>query len=98
MTDVNEGLKKLAEDLRLMGPARYCAEHKPCDAKEHQLGYRIVLTAFMVVAGSLVYGLGLMIGVNTVLADWLEVVPTVDYWTAVAGTASLFMLRAIAKL
>lgn len=98
MTNMQDGLKKLAEDLNKVSPPRYCAEHKPCDAKEHDLGYRYAKMAFHVIFGSLIYGLIIMLGVNMVLADWLDVVPSMDYDTAIMGTATLYVLRLIAKL
>ena len=99
MTNIsNEGLAKLADDLKNMVPPRYCAEHKPCDAKEHSQGYRYTKTAFNVIFGSIIYGLIIMLGVNMVLADWLDVVPSMDYDTAIMGTATLYVLRLIAKL
>lgn len=99
MTNIsNEGLAKLAEDLKNMVPPRYCAEHKPCDAKEHSQGYRYARTLFDFIFGSLIFGLIIMLGVNMVLAEWLEVTPTMDYDTAIMGTATLYVLRLIAKL
>lgn len=99
MTNIsNEGLAKLADDLKNMVPPRYCAEHKPCDAKEHAQGFKIAYILFGVIFGSLVYGLIIMFGVNLVLSEWLEVVPSMGYGTAIMGTASLYMLRLIAKL
>jgi hypothetical protein len=94
----NEGLARLAEDLKKITPPRYCEAHKPCDAKEHQLGYVLASGIFGIVIGSLVYGLIIMFGVNMVLADWLDVVPSMDYDTAIMGTAALYVLRLIAKL
>ena len=98
MTNLQEGLKKLADDLAKASPPRYCEAHKPCDAKEHTSGYQLGLAIFTVIFGSLVYGLVLMFGVNLVLASWLEVVPPMSYGTAIMGTASLYMLKLIAKL
>lgn len=98
MTNLQDGLKKLADDLAKASPPRYCEAHQPCDAKEHAEGYKIALTLFYVVFGSLIFGLLLMFGVNLVLSDWLEVVPHIGYGTAVMGTASLYVLRLIAKL
>ena len=98
MTNLQEGLKKLADDLAKASPPRYCEAHKPCDAKEHAQGYQYALTMFYVVFGSLIFGLLLMFGVNLVLSDWLEVVPHIGYGTSIMGTASLFVLRLIAKL
>ncbi len=98
MNNVEQGLKKLAEDLNKVSPPRYCAEHKPCDAKEHTPGYQLALALFTIIFGSLVYGLIIMFGVNMVLADWLEVTPTMGYGTAILGTATLYVLRLIAKL
>ncbi len=94
----NEGLARLAEDLKKITPPRYCAEHKPCDAKEHSEGYQFALALFSVIFGSLIYGLIIMFGVNMVLADWLDVVPPMDYDTAIMGTATLYVLRLIAKV
>lgn len=99
MTNIsNEGLARLAEDLKKITPPRYCEAHKPCDAKEHTQGYRYALTLFYVVFGSLVYGLVIMFGVNLVMTSWLDVVPSMDYDTAIMGTATLYVLRLIAKL
>jgi hypothetical protein len=98
MTNLQDGLKKLADDLAKASPPRYCEAHKPCDAKEHTQGYQYALTLFYVVFGSLIFGLLLMFGINLVLSDWLEAVPHIGYGTAVMGTASLYVLRLIAKL
>ena len=98
MNNVQEGLKKLQEDLAKASPPRYCAEHKPCDAKEHQQGYALARSLLYAVFGSLVFGLVLMFGVNLVFASWLEVVPSMGYGTAIMGTASLYVLRLIVKL
>src|SRR5688572_19540165 len=98
MTNLQEGLKKLADDLAKASPPRYCEAHKPCDAKAHTEGYQLALAIFTVVFGSLVYGLVIMFGVNMVLVDWLGVVPSMSYGTAIMGTASLYVLRLIAKL
>lgn len=98
MTNMQDGLKKLAEDLNKVSPPRYCDEHKPCDAKEHSEGYQFALALFSVIFGSLIYGLIIMLGINMVLADWLDVVPSMDYDTAIMGTATLYVLRLIAKL
>lgn len=99
MTNIsNEGLAKLADDLKNMVPPRYCAEHKPCDAKEHTDGYKFTYTLFTIIFGSLIYGLIIMLGVNMVLAEWLDVVPSMGYGTAIMGTATLYVLRMIAKL
>lgn len=97
-TNRQDGLKKLAEDLNKVSPPRYCEAHKPCDAKEHTPGYQLGLALFSVIFGSLIYGLIIMLGVNMVLADWLDVVPSMDYDTAIMGTATLYVLRLIAKL
>ena len=97
-TNLKDGLNKLAEDLKKMSPPRYCEAHKPCDAKEHQPGYQLALALFTIIFGSLVYGLVIMFGVNLVLSDWLEVVPSMGYGTAIMGTAALYALRLIAKL
>ena len=94
----NEGLAKLADDLKNMVPPRYCADHKPCDAKAHTDGYKFAYALFTIIFGSLVYGLIIMFGVNLVLADWLAVVPSMGYGTAIMGTASLYMLKLISKL
>lgn len=98
MTNLQDGLKKLAEDLNKVSPPRYCEAHKPCDAKEHQPGYQLALALFTISFGSLVYGLVIMFGVNLVLSDWLEVVPNMGYGTAIMGTATLYVLRLIANL
>lgn len=99
MTNISsEGLAKLADDLKNMVSPRYCAAHKPCDAKEHTSGYQLALALFTIIFGSLVYGLVIMFGVNLVLVEWLEVVPSMGYGTAIMGTASLYVLRLIAKL
>ena len=95
---LKDGLNKLAADLAKASPPRYCEAHKPCDAKAHQDGHKMALAIFTVIFGSLVYGLVLMFGVNLVLASWLEVVPPMSYGTAIMGTASLYMLKLIAKL
>jgi hypothetical protein len=98
MTNLQEGLKKLADDLAKASPPRYCEAHKPCDAKEHTQGYQLGLAIFTIIFGSLVYGLIIMFGINLVLSDWLEAVPHIGYGTAVMGTASLYVLRLVAKL
>jgi hypothetical protein len=98
MTNLQEGLTKLAADLAKASHPRYCEAHKPCDAKEHTQGYQYALTLFYVIFGSLIFGLLLMFGVNLVLSDWLEAVPHIGYGTSIMGTASLYVLRLIAKL
>lgn len=98
MTDVEDGLKRIAEAVKKMPTPRYCETHKPCDAKEHQQGYALARSLLYAVFGSLVFGLVLMFGVNLVFASWLEVVPGMGYGTAIMGTASLYVLRLIAKL
>lgn len=96
-TNLQDGLKKLAEDLNKVSPPRYCEAHKPCDAKEHTEGHKIAMGIFVYVFGSLAWGCVLMFAVNAILADWLGVVDTLSYWQAIVGTAGLYTLSEIKK-
>lgn len=98
MTNIgNEGLAKLADDLKKMTPLRYCAEHKPCDAKEHAEGYKMAKRIGKYVFGVLAWGCVLMIAANTILSEWLDVTDTLSYGQAILGTAGLYALAEIRK-
>lgn len=97
MTNLQDGLKKLAEDLNKVSPPRYCAEHKPCDAKEHAEGYKMARRIGKYVFGVLAWGCVLMIAANTILSDWLSAADTLSYGQAILGTAGLYALAEIRK-
>lgn len=97
MTNLQDGLKKLAEDLNKVSPPRYCAEHKPCDAKEHAEGYKMAKRIGKYVFGVLAWGCVLMIAANTILSDWLSVADTLSYGQAIVGTAGLYAIAEIRK-
>lgn len=97
MNNVEQGLKKLAEDLKNARPAQYCAEHKPCDAKEHAEGYKMAKRIGKYVFGVLAWGCVLMIAANTILSEWLDVADTLSYGQAILGTAGLYAIAEIRK-
>lgn len=97
MTNLQEGLTKLAADLAKASPPRYCEAHKPCDAKEHAEGYKMAKRIGKYVFGVLAWGCVLMIAANTLLSDWLGVADTLSYWQAIAGTSGLYALAEIRK-
>lgn len=97
MTNLQDGLKKLAEDLNKVSPPRYCETHKPCDAKAHQDGHKIAMAMFVYIFGTLGWGCVLMFAVNGILSDWLGVVDTLSYGQAILGTAGLYAITEIKK-
>jgi hypothetical protein len=97
MTNQQDGLKKLADDIAKASPPRYCEAHKPCDAKEHQPGYALAKAIFVYIFGVLAWGCVLMLAVNAILAGWLDVVDTLSYGDAIVGTAGLYGLTEIRK-
>lgn len=97
MTNLQDGLKKLAEDLNKVSPPRYCEAHKPCDAKEHQPGYVFAYGIFGIIVGSLIFGLVLMLGINAVCVDWLRVLPGISYWQSVFAMGGLYIIRGVIR-
>ena len=97
MTNINEGLDRLAQEVKNMGPAQYCAEHEPCDAQEHTEGYKMAKRIGKYIFGVLAWGCVLMIAANMILSDWLDVADTLSYGQAILGTAGLYALAEIRK-